>query len=341
MFRKSVKISLVLVYLVIIAGAIVRMTGSGMGCPDWPKCFGHYIPPTQQSEIEWHPQQEFHKGQVIIWKKSLQVAQSDFTSGSNFYSENWARYTKHDYAKFNATHTWVEYINRLSGALAGLSVMLMAIFSFKKWRYKKRLVLLSWLSVFLMGFQGWLGATVVYSLLAPAKITIHMIMALIIVALLLYILRISGPKDQMHSKRPIFEQLLIVTLIFTVIQVALGTQVRQFVDLQVEKFGYTDKTKWLEGVPLVFYIHRSFTILIFLLNAFIWWQNRKLKFGFNLLNIIFGLIIIEILIGIAMVYDHFPYLSQPTHLVLAAILFGLQFYVLMQCRGAKIQSKKL
>ena len=76
-FRKISKISLVLVYLVIIAGAVVRMTGSGMGCPDWPKCFGHYIPPTNESELQWQPNKDYKKGQVIILNETLQVAKSD------------------------------------------------------------------------------------------------------------------------------------------------------------------------------------------------------------------------------------------------------------------------
>ena len=88
-FNNITIIALVAVYLVIIAGAVVRMTGSGMGCPDWPKCFGYIIPPTENSQLQWKPEHTYKKGQVIILEKSLEVATSDFTSLLTFNAENW------------------------------------------------------------------------------------------------------------------------------------------------------------------------------------------------------------------------------------------------------------
>ncbi|WP_373056792.1 heme A synthase [Zunongwangia sp. H14] len=334
MYRKSVKISLILVYLVIIAGAVVRMTGSGMGCPDWPKCFGYYIPPTEESELLFQPNKVYQEGQVIIVNENLKVAASDFTSSEAYNPKDWENYIKHDYAIFNPTHTWVEYINRLAGALAGLAVLIMAILSITKWKFRKRITLFSWLTVFLMGFQAWLGATVVYSVLAPAKITIHMLMALLIVAILLYLIYISSEKQREHFSKKSFKNLLIFAILLTLVQVAIGTQVRHYVDEQVRLLGYGTEDLWLQNPNFTFYFHRSFSLLVLLVNLLLWWQNRKFGLNFSKINWIVFLILCEIATGIAMFNFHFPYLSQPLHLVIASLFFGVQFYMLMECLHA-------
>ncbi len=327
--------------MVIIAGAVVRMTGSGMGCPDWPKCFGYYIPPTEITELQFQADREYKKGQVIIVDESLMTAESDFTTGAYYDFKNWVKYTKHDYAIFNPLHTWIEYINRLFGALAGIAILIMAFLSLKHWRENKKITLLSWLSVFLMGFQGWLGATVVYSVLSPVKITIHMVMALVIVALILYLLHISKPESRTKIGLKSFRSLSLFAVIFTLIQIVLGTQVRQFVDEQIKIFGYNMPEQWLSKPSIIFYIHRSFSILVLVLNLLIWWQNKKMKLGFNKVNWILAFIGLEIITGIAMYNFDFPALSQPLHLVIATLLFGVQFYILLEALRAPIRVKSL
>jgi cytochrome c oxidase assembly protein subunit 15 len=338
MYRKSVKIALISVYLVILAGAVVRMTGSGMGCPDWPKCFGHFVPPTERSQLEWHAEQSFHEGQVIIRNESLQVAVSDFVSGKKFNPQNWELYTKHDYAEFNPMHTWTEYINRLFGALAGIAVFVMALISFRKWKTKKRIPLLSWLSVFLMGFQAWLGATVVYSVLEPAKITIHMLMALLIVAVLLYLLYLSKEKTSSISIPKNFKMLLVLCLVLTLVQIGFGTQVRQFVDTQMDVFGYDDKSEWLSNPNFDYYFHRTFSIVVFIANLWLWWINRKKKLGLKLVDWMFLLVVLEILTGILMAYFAFPFSTQSLHLLLATGIFSFQVYLLLEIKDSKVSN---
>ena len=81
-FKRLIVTSLILIYLVIAAGAVVRMTGSGMGCPDWPKCFGYLIPPTERNQLEWKANHKYNEGEVIIVNESLRVASTDFTSSA-------------------------------------------------------------------------------------------------------------------------------------------------------------------------------------------------------------------------------------------------------------------
>ncbi|WP_116770773.1 COX15/CtaA family protein [Maribacter litoralis] len=338
-FRKIAKISLVLVYLVIVAGAVVRMTGSGMGCPDWPKCFGYYIPPTEVTEIQWQANRPFEKGQVIIWKETLQVSKKTFTTADSFNAENWEMYTKHDYAEFNPWHTWIEYINRLFGALAGLATLILAIISIKYWKKKKRIPILSWLVVIGMVFQAWLGATVVYSVLEPAKITIHMLMALVIVAMLLYVIYLANNENKRIKYDKTVLNFSVMALVLTLIQIAMGTQVRQFVDEQIDIFGYDAKSLWLQNPEALFYVHRSFSIIVLLVNFYLVYRISRLNLGHFKIYWVLFLLVVEVITGIAMNYLDFPFASQPLHLVLASILFGVQFYILLDALKPRKNTK--
>jgi cytochrome c oxidase assembly protein subunit 15 len=338
-FRKIAKASLFLVYLVIIAGAVVRMTGSGMGCPDWPKCFGYYIPPTNEGELKWQPDRLFEKGQVIIKDETLQISKETFTTKAAFNSDNWELYTKHDYAIFNPWHTWIEYINRLFGALAGLATLLLAITSIKFWKKKKRIPILAWLVVIGMVFQAWLGATVVYSVLEPAKITVHMLMALVIVAMLLYIIYLANAENKLIRFDNLTLNLSILAIGLTLIQIVMGTQVRQFIDEQIDLYGYDAKSTWLKDPLLLFYIHRSFSILVILVNACLAFRITKLNLGHIKIYWVLFILLVVVFTGIAMNYLNFPFASQPLHLVLASILFGVQFYIVLDALKPRKISK--
>lgn len=328
MYRKFVKISLAIVYLVIVAGAIVRMTGSGMGCPDWPKCFGYYIPPTTEEEITWKPNSAYFKGQIIVYNEALKVAQDNFTSAKEFDISNWNVYNKHSYSTFNSTHTWIEYINRLLGALSGLAVLIMTLLSFNYWKKQKKISFVSLFTLLLLLFQAWLGATVVYSELLPVRITIHMIVALLITALLIYLLSISRERNYaMFKYHKQLEYLLGLGIFLSLVQIAMGTQVRQAVDDSVRAIGYEGKTKWINKPGITFYIHRSFSIIVVLINLSIWWINKKKELNFPWTNLLISVLGVEVMSGIAMFYLDFPFGTQAAHLIFASLLFGVQFYI--------------
>lgn len=332
-FLTAAKTALVLVYLVIFAGALVRMTGSGMGCPDWPKCFGYYIPPTEQKELEFSPNKSYDEGQVIIKNEGLLVAKSDFISTTTFSESDWEPYTKHDYAIFNAAHTWIEYINRLFGALAGLACVVTFILAFGYWKENKKIVAYSFLVCVLMGFQAWLGKTVVDSVLNPVKITTHMLAAFLIVALQLYVIYVVSVKNTIRKYDKKFNVTIVVVLLLTVIQVVLGTYVREFIDT-VEKSG-APKELWLLKPELTFYFHRSFSIVVFLANLYLLLRNKNLQLGFEKVNWIVRILLFEIISGVIMVYVDFPFGSQTLHLVLATFLFSVQFYLFLESRKFK------
>lgn len=331
-FPLTVKVTLYSVYFIFLAGAIVRMTGSGMGCPDWPKCFGYLIPPTSEEQITWKPKKEFKKGMIIVKDKSLFVAERNLTTSTNFNWKNWKKYTKHNYAKFNKFHTWTEYINRLASAVSGFIFLFLIVGSLKFWKTKKSIPILSFIAFFLMFVEAWLGKTVVDTNLKPTIITIHMVLGLVILAILLQLLFIVTEEKSVYKHHSLFSKLLIISVVFSLIQIALGTQVRQFIDEQVKLHGFENKNYSLMNPNFKFYFHRSFTIAIVLVNAGLFYLNQVKNLGYKLVNWVVFLIFLETVSGMLMYYAEFPVGTQATHLLAGAVLFGVQFYLWLQSR---------
>lgn len=331
-FPTIVKITLVSLYLIFLAGSIVRMTGSGMGCPDWPKCFGYYIPPTSEEQITWQPNSTYEEGMIIIKDEVLFVAEQKVKTASVFNEKNWEEYTKHEYATFNKFHTWVEYINRLVTVVSGFIFLFLLAGSLKFRKENKWIPIISFTAFFLMLVEAVLGKMVVDSNLKPTMITIHMVIGLLIIGLVLRLLFIIRKEKTSYKYHALFNKLLIISVVFSLIQIAMGTQVRQFIDEQVKLFGFENKEYSLMNPSFKFYFHRSFTIAIILVNFGLFYLNQLHKLGYKLVSWILVLLFLETITGILMYYAEFPLGTQAIHLLSGALLFGVQFYLWQQSR---------
>lgn len=331
-FPTIVKVTLVSLYLIFLAGSIVRMTGSGMGCPDWPKCFGYYIPPTSEEQITWQPNSTYEKGMIIIKNEELYVAEKNVTTLSEFDISNWKEYTKHEYATFNKFHTWVEYINRLITVLSGFIFLFLIAASLKFRKENKWIPIIAFSAFFLMLVEAFLGKLVVDSNLKPTMITLHMVIGLFIIGFILRLLFIIRKEKTVFKYHSLFNKLLIVSIVFSLIQIAMGTQVRQFIDEQVKLFGFENKEYSLMNPSFKFYFHRSFTIAIILVNFGLFYLNQLHNLGYFLVKWILVLLFLETITGILMYYAEFPLGTQAIHLLSGALLFGVQFYLWLQSR---------
>ncbi len=308
-FRRLGMLTICAVYFVILVGGIVRASGAGMGCPDWPTCFGQWIPPTSEAQLPAN----YHE----------------------IYSQR-----GYENTEFNPIKTWTEYTNRLVGVTIGFLVFLTAWSSRIFLKTDKPVFYLAVTAFFMVGFQGWLGSTVVASNLNPLKITIHMVVALIIVALLIYTIT----RSQRDTFAPIdvaslpakFKIILLVVMVMSALQIAMGTQVREAVDFISHEHAYIDRQFWREDFPIIFYVHRSFSSLILFTNAWlVWrlWQNVAKNHPIVRAGcLLFSLIVTAILAGVSLDRLGMPPVAQPIHLLMANLILGTQFFMWMALR---------
>ncbi len=324
-------LTLVLIYLVVIAGSFVRITGSGMGCPDWPKCFGQWIPPTSSDELPEDYKTMYGEKRVKKVEKFCQLLETvGMDQTAKKIKNNPDVYLEE---AFNASKTWTEYVNRLFGFLAGNGVLLVFLWILFKYRQRK-LVTLAGVNLIILGFQAWFGSIVVATNLVPWTITIHMFLALLIIGIQLYIIRLISPSQQKDiSVSRGFYVLVLFIFLVTFSQMFLGTQVREEIDY-LRKAGI-GREGWSENFGAIFFIHRSFSWLVLALITTLFWIKRKVK-ALRILHWSFFILTIELVSGVLLAHFQMPGLVQTAHLLFASVLFGV---LLMATFRLKISAK--
>jgi heme a synthase len=321
--------TLVAVYILILIGGIVRSTGSGMGCPDWPKCFGNWVPPTDVSELPPNYKQlyaDFRHKKNQRFAQYLRVAGMGATADRLLNDESVLVE-----ADFNPTKTWIEYFNRLTGVIIGFLIFAVFVYSLKFWTTNRSITAVSFLTLLLVAFQGWLGSFVVSSNLTPWTITVHMFLALVIVALLVYLVYATAiQKTAVHSATGFWW--FMACIVVVLVQILLGTQVREAID-DVARIAVREQ--WISAIQPQFTIHRSFSWIVLLLHIGLIVNLRRVEGlkGFQLALIL--LILGTILSGALMAWFAVPAFLQPVHLLLATGCFGIQFYCLLSLKEKK------
>ncbi|MFT6814842.1 MAG: cytochrome c oxidase assembly protein subunit 15 [Sphingobacteriales bacterium] len=306
-----------MLFLVILAGGIVRSTGAGMGCPDWPMCFDRVVPPTDISQLPANYQEIY--------------ADRGYSS-----------------MEFNVVKTWTEYINRLIGALTGLALLICTFFAIKIRKTNKKAFFLTIAALVAIVFQGWLGGQVVAYELLPFMVTIHMLVALVIIGLMIWaILSIKGTKESIstvNSKMSLIYGLSIVAILLLFVQIVFGTQVREQINVIAKENGFFNRASWITDLGSTFHFHRTGSIVYVLINVALFVLVRKLnliqsKIGFYH-SALLAFIGLQMLSGILLNYFGFPPAAQTIHLFFSSVIFGLQFYMLIKMHQLQLISKK-
>jgi len=297
--------TVVTIYALILVGGIVRATGAGMGCPDWPKCFDQWVPPTAESQLPANYQEIY---------------------ADRGYAET----------EFNVRKTWTEYLNRLLGVFTGFTILLTLIASLP---YRKTDPKVFWLSLsgfILVGVQGWLGSRVVASNLNPGMITVHMLLAQVIVGILIWsLLRATVQpgtnQDLLNLPSWVFPVLVGATLL-GLLQLVIGTQVREGVDLIAKQSNNENRHLWIDNLPLAFSIHKWLALPLTLFNGWLIFDILGRTQNGLLRKLVIGLAVVlgaTILMGMSMDRLNLPMFAQPLHLWFASLIFGAQWAILL------------
>lgn len=321
-FQRIALVVFIAVEVLIFVGAVVRASGSGLGCPDWPLCYGRVIPPMKVEDIDFE--------HLDLEKFRVKAAR---------HGRDPETITKESLrAEFNAVSTWVEYFNRLTSVPVGLSVATMFFASFGQLKRRRVGVFLaSVASLFLVLFNAWLGAQVVLSGLKPGIITLHMALAILLQGVLVYTVwaatdspwRLAVVKGE-NGNRLFWAGLLLLAMV--VVEGVMGSQVREMTDELAKSHQGELRSQWVSELEhsWSYALHRSFSWAV--LGASLWF-GYVAKLGLGKLGWlekgIVGLVLVQMVLGILLAHVGIVSTAQVLHIGLSSLLVsGLFLWIL-------------
>lgn len=327
-YGKLVWVTLFLTFDLIMFGAFTRLTDSGLGCPDWPGCYGHSNP--------------------VFAHEHISAAQDAMPTGP-----------------VTVAKAWIEMLHRYFAMAVGFLIIIIMVTAWRQWirsgktahRYSP---VSSTLLLVFVCIQGAFGAWTVTMKLQPIIVTIHLMLALVLLGMLTW----QGAKQNIHlpvasSMRRLAWPAAIGVALLT-LQIALGGWVStnyaatacmdfptchgNLLPKMDFEHGFTlwrDLGKTADGDYLPFdaltaihWTHRTFAFVVF---AYLGWLALAARRDAGLrktANWVLGIMALQLCTGLATIYLNWPLAIAVIHNGGAALLVVLLVMLNYKVRNA-------
>jgi cytochrome c oxidase assembly protein subunit 15 len=321
-YRKLVWAIAFLTFDLIVFGAYTRLTDSGLGCPDWPGCYGEANP--------------------FIAHESIRAAETLMPTGP-----------------VTVFKAWVEMIHRYVAMAVGFLIIALLFSAIREWRKTRRPEFsptLPWILLVAVCIQGAFGAWTVTLKLQPVIVTIHLLLGMSLLALLVWVgcrqdhaLLRPCPTASASGQGDGIGRLARFAFVFLFIQIALGGWVStNYATLACDgwplcsgqlapemdfdhgfqlwrELGKTAAGHYLpfQALVAIHWVHRNFAWLVFGVMALLVWRGWTFPILRKYLRLIAIVLAIQAFTGIATVFLDFPLTIAALHNAGAAILVVL------------------
>ena len=286
----------------IMFGAFVRLTDSGLGCPDWPGCYGNVTP--------------------VGASQHIQAATNAMPEGP-----------------VTTSKAWIEMVHRYVGAALGLLIIVIV---FMAWRYRKSIGRTPFLAMFTLVavcLQGAFGAWTVTHRLMPVVVTGHLLFGMSLLGLMTWLAARQKTHAPIPLLARRFRPWAALGLIILFTQIGLGGWVStnyaalacmDFPTCQgawLPEMAFTDGFSFLRGLgetsqgamisqdalTAIHWVHRNAAFVVFSYLAVLAWQVRQYTGLRGPANLMLALLCAQVLTGLTTIFFQWPILIAVLH----------------------------